>query len=82
MQLAIILRFDEAHDSKDRASPSVEDRAGRPLELDLQLGLRVFLCSATDGEPIMLTLSADSTHGVLGKLFCDLASSRVGARER
>jgi hypothetical protein len=47
-------------------------------ELDLTLlGLRVFLRSATEGEPIMLTLSADSTHGVLGKLFCDLASTAI-----
>ena len=37
-------------------------------ELDLTLlGLHVFLRSATEGEPIQLTLSADSTHGV-----CDL----------
>jgi hypothetical protein len=47
-------------------------------ELDLTLlGLRVFLRSATEGEPIRLTLSADSTHGVLGKLFCDLAGATI-----
>jgi len=47
-------------------------------ELDLTLlGLRVFLHSATEGEPITLTLSADSTHGVLGKLFCDLAQTTI-----
>ena len=47
-------------------------------ELDLTLlGLRVFLRSATPGEPIMLTLSADSTHGILGKLFCSLTNSTI-----
>jgi len=47
-------------------------------ELDLTLlGVRVFLRSGTEGEPIQLTLSADSTHGILGKLFCDLAQSTV-----
>ena len=47
-------------------------------ELDLTLlGLRVFLRSATEGEPIMLTLSADSTHGVLGNLFCDLSQATI-----
>jgi hypothetical protein len=45
-------------------------------ELDLTLlGLHVFLRSATEGEPIQLTLSADSTHGVLGKLFCNLVQN-------
>jgi hypothetical protein len=47
-------------------------------ELDLTLlGLRVHLVSATPGEPIMLTLSADKTHGVLGQLFCSLASATI-----
>jgi hypothetical protein len=47
-------------------------------EVDLTLlGLRVFLRSATEGEPIKLTLSADSTHGILGKLFCDLSKTSV-----
>jgi len=50
-------------------------------ELDLTLlGLRAFLRSATPGEPIKLTVSADSTHGILGRLFCDLASSTVTQR--
>jgi len=49
-------------------------------ELDLTLlGIRVFLRSATEGEPIKLTLSADSTHGILGKLFCDLAQSTISS---
>jgi hypothetical protein len=52
-------------------------------ELDLQLlGLRVFLRSATAGEPVRLTLSADSTHGVLGKLFCDLASATIDTSKK
>jgi hypothetical protein len=47
-------------------------------DLDLTLlGLRVHLQSATAGEPIKLTLSADSTHGVLGKLFCNLAGATI-----
>jgi hypothetical protein len=51
-------------------------------ELDLTLlGLRVFLRSATEGEPVKLTLSADSTHGILGKLFCDLAKTSVTQRK-
>jgi hypothetical protein len=49
-------------------------------ELDLTLlGIRVFLRSGTEGEPIKLTLSADSTHGILGKLFCDLAQSTISS---
>jgi hypothetical protein len=49
-------------------------------ELDLTLlGLRVFLRSATPGEPVRLTLTADSTHGILGKLFCDLAQTGSGS---
>jgi hypothetical protein len=51
------------------------------LELDelglTLLGLRAHLYSATPGEPIELTLSADSTHGVLGQLFCTLANATI-----
>lgn len=47
-------------------------------ELDLTLlGLHVHLYSATAGQPIELTLSADSSHGVLGKLFCDLTNASI-----
>jgi hypothetical protein len=43
-------------------------------ELDLTLlGLRVFLRSATEGEPIQLKLQARRSGGVLGRLFCDLS---------
>src|SRR4051794_6805179 len=52
-------------------------------ELDLQLlGLRVHLRSATAGEPVRLTLSADSTHGVLGKLFCDLSQAAISTQTK
>jgi hypothetical protein len=47
-------------------------------ELDLTLlGLHVTLHSATEGEPVRLTLTADSTHGVLGKLFCSLTNATI-----
>jgi hypothetical protein len=50
-------------------------------ELDLTLlGLRVFLRSATPGEPVRLKLSAIRENGVLGRLFCDLAQATMTTR--
>jgi hypothetical protein len=52
-------------------------------ELDLTLlGLRVFLRSATEGEPIRLKLSAIRENGVLGRLFCDLAQSTLASKTK
>jgi len=47
-------------------------------ELDVTLlGLRVYLRSATAGQPIELKLQARKSGGILGKLFCDLAGGGV-----
>jgi hypothetical protein len=46
-------------------------------ELDLTLaGLHVTLLPADPSQPIHLQLTADDTHGVLGRLFCQLANGR------
>jgi hypothetical protein len=46
-------------------------------QLDLTLaGLHVTLLPADPSQPIHLQLTADDTHGVLGRLFCELANSR------
>jgi hypothetical protein len=47
-------------------------------ELDLTLaGLHVTLHAFDPNEPVRLNLSADDEHGVLGRLFCQLAQSRA-----
>jgi hypothetical protein len=47
-------------------------------ELDLTLaGLHVTLHAFDPNEPVRLNLSADDEHGVLGRLFCQLANSRA-----
>jgi hypothetical protein len=47
-------------------------------DLDLTLaGLHVTLHAFDPNEPVRLNLSADDTHGVLGRLFCQLAQSRA-----
>jgi hypothetical protein len=47
-------------------------------EVDLTLaGLHVTLLPADPTQPIQLTLTADDTHGILGRLFCQLAQSRA-----
>jgi hypothetical protein len=47
-------------------------------EVDLTLaGLHAFLRAANPDEPIRLRLQADDTGGILGRLFCDLASSQA-----
>jgi hypothetical protein len=45
-----------------------------PLNLYL-LGLAVDLYGATPKDPIVVTITADPNGGVLGKLFCELASN-------
>jgi hypothetical protein len=46
-------------------------------EVDLTLaGLHVVLRPADPTQPIQLTLTADDTKGILGRLFCQLAQSR------
>jgi len=46
-------------------------------ELDLTLaGLHAFLRAADPTQPIELTLTADDTGGVLGRLFCQLSQAR------
>lgn len=44
-----------------------------PLNLDL-LGLRVDLYGPTTKAPVTVTITADPNGGVLGRLFCQLAS--------
>lgn len=47
-------------------------------EVDLTLAeLHAFLRAANPDEPIRLRLLADDTGGILGRLFCDLASSQA-----
>jgi hypothetical protein len=45
-------------------------------EVDLTLaGLHAILRAADPSQPIQLRLQADRTHGILGRLFCDLAEA-------
>jgi hypothetical protein len=47
-------------------------------DLDLTLaGLHVTLHAFDPNEPVRLNLSADDTHGILGRLFCQLAQSKA-----
>lgn len=47
-------------------------------EVDLTLaGLHAFLRAANPDEPIRLRLQADDTGGILGRLFCQLASAQA-----
>jgi adenosine/AMP kinase len=55
----------------------VLDRILGPLDLDL-LGLRVNLYGATT-QPVRVLIAANPARGVLGQVFCRLASGQAAS---